>query len=496
MTKSINISKSSFTRGLQCHKSLYLKKHYPNLEDPISESQQAIFDGGSNVGVLAQQLFPEGADLGDYIPGNFPKAFSETARLLNEENTIIYEAGFKHENLLCFMDILTKEGDSYNAYEVKGSTSVKDVYLWDTAFQYYVITNNGIELEDISVVFLNTAYVKNGDIDVQQLFTIESVKDRILELQPQVKQHVKEMNAMLGDNSIPNINISPHCSNPYGCSFTGHCWQHVPENSVFSYKGIKGDTKWELFNSDIVTVEDIPDSYKLNNTEQLVVSSAKNKTSHINKDIITSFIANLNYPLYFMDFETLFMVSLPIYDKTSPLQQIPFQYSLHIKKSKDSNIEHMEFLAEAARDIDPRIEFIENLIKVIGTEGDILVYNATMENGRLREIKELLPQYSGQIDNMINRVVDLMSIFRSRHYYTNDMKGSYSIKKVLPALVPELSYEGLDIADGGLASLSFMKLFDEKDTEIIKKTRKDLLKYCELDTLAMVEILNTLNELD
>lgn len=493
MKKKLNISKSSFTRGLQCNKSLYLKKHHPNLEDPISEAQQAVFDGGTNVGILATQLFPGGIDLDKYIPSDFPQAFSETNRLLKEESAIVYEAGFKHENLLCFMDILTKEGDTYKAYEVKGSTSVKDIYLWDTAFQYYVITNNGIELEDISVVFLNTSYVKNGAIDVNQLFTIESVKERILELQPKVKQHIKQMNAMLSNSVIPSIDIGPHCSDPYDCSFCGHCWKHVPDNSVFSYKGIKGNTKWELFNSDITTVEAIPDNYPLNNTEQLVVSSLKNKSSYIDKDAITSFVEELNYPFYFLDFETLFRVSIPIYDNSSPFQQIPFQYSLHVQKSNGSDVEHFEFLAEATKDIDPRISFIENLINVIGTTGDIVTYNESFEKGRLLEIKSCFPQYSTEIDSMISRVIDLMKPFRSRHYYTPDMKGSYSIKKLLPALIPNLTYEGMDIADGGAASAAFMKLYDESNPEIIKKTREDLLNYCELDTMAMVEILQVLN---
>jgi hypothetical protein len=490
----MNLSKSAFIRGLQCHKSLYLKKFHPELEDEISESQQAIFDGGTNVGLLAQQLFPGGIDLGRYIPSDFDKAYRETDRLIAEKQDVIYEAGFKYENLTCFMDILTKKDDKYYAYEVKGSTEVKDVYLWDTAFQYHVITSSGIELEDISVVYLNTDYVRNGELDIPQLFTVESVKDRILPLLPKVKEHAKQMKLMLSHPASPDIKISPHCSDPYGCSFTGHCWKDVPDNSIFSYKGIKGITKWELFNSDILLVEDIPDNYTLNNTEQLVVSSTKNNASYVNAEAIKSFVSGLNYPLYFLDFETLFMVSVPIYNHSRPFQQIPFQYSLHIKKSNDSNVEHLEFLADATKGIDPRIGFIENLIQVIGTAGDIIVYNATFEKGRLQEIKALFPQYTVQIDNMSNRIVDLMSPFRSRYYYTPDMKGSYSIKKVLPALVPKLSYEGMAIADGGAASTSFMRLFEESDPAIINQTRKDLLKYCELDTLAMVEILKVLKE--
>jgi hypothetical protein len=194
------------------------------------------------------------------------------------------------------MDILTKKGGKYNAYEVKGSSGVKDTHIWDTAFQYHVITSSGIELEDISVVHFNKSYVRNGEVDIQQLFTIQSVKDRVLPLLPKVKEYLKQMNIMLGSKTIPNIKISPHCGSPYGCCFASHCWKDVPDNSIFSYKGLKGKTKWELFNSDIVTVENIPDNYKLNNTEQLVVSSIKNNQSYINNEAVNSFVSNLNYP--------------------------------------------------------------------------------------------------------------------------------------------------------------------------------------------------------
>jgi hypothetical protein len=303
------------------------------------------------------------------------------------------------------------------------------------------------------------------------------------------------MNAMLTNPEIPVIDIGPHCSDPYGCGFIGHCWKHLPENSIFSYKGLKAKTQWDLYNQSIYLVENIPDNRPLNQLEQLVVYTQKNQTSHINQEAIHSFVSNLNYPLYFLDFETLFMVSIPIYDNSSPFQQIPFQYSLHIKNDPDEKVEHKQFLAEADRTVDPRIAFIERLIDDLGTHGDIIVFNATFEKGRLKEIRNMLPQYSKQIDNFLNRVIDLMNPFRSRHYYTHNMKGSYSIKKVLPALIPQLSYDGMDIADGGAASNAFMSLLDETDPETILKTRHNLLKYCELDTFAMVRILDVLESI-
>jgi hypothetical protein len=490
---TIHLSKSAFTRGLQCHKSLYLKKHHPELEDPVSEAQQAVFSGGTRVGLLAQQLFPGGIDLGDFIPDNFQKAFSETELLLSRDQVVIYEAGFKTDNLLCFIDILTKKDGRYQAYEVKGSSSVKDIYLWDTAFQYHVMTSAGIVPEDIFVIYLNTSYVKQGELDVKQLFTIESVKDRILPLIPQVKEQVRLMNAMLANVTPPAIDIGPHCSTPYGCSFTGHCWKHLPKDSLFSYKGLKSQTQWSLYKQGVYKVEDIPETLPLNRQEQLVVYTQKNQTTHINREAIRNFLSNLNYPLYFLDFETLFMVSIPIYDNSSPFQQIPFQYSLHIKNEPHAEVVHKQFLAQADPYVDPREAFIRQLIDELGTSGDILVYNATFEKGRLKEIQRQMPQFATAIDPILRRVVDLMKPFQSRHYYTPEMKGSFSIKKVLPALVPGLSYEGMDIADGGAASQAFMSLFDETDAQTITKTRNDLLKYCGLDTWAMVEIVRKLN---
>lgn len=484
------ISKSAFIKGLQCHKALYLKKYKTELEDPITESQQAIFDKGISNGVLAQSLFPGGTDLGEYIPSNFNKVFSETPSLLKGE-TPIYEAGFNDDGLMCFMDILSKNNGKWSAYEVKGSTSVKDTYLWDTAFQYYVITSSGVELEDISIVYINNQYVRVGDVNIEELFTIESVKERILPLIPKVKAHIKLMKAMLAAKNIPDIDINPLCFDPYTCSFWGHCWKNIPDYSVFNVSRLKQDKKFELYNNDIILVNDIPDEFALSHNQQLQVSCEKSGESIIDKDEIKTFVDSLNYPLYFLDFET-FNPSVPKFDYSKPFQQIVFQYSLHILEKPDGELVHKEFLAETNGD--PRLAMIEQLIKDLDTNGDIIVFNMGFETGRLNEIGRDFPKYKNAIDNINNRVVDLMIPFSKKHYYTPEMKGSYSIKKVLPAIVPKYSYADLNISEGMAASLAFEELYNEKDKDRVGVIRKDLLAYCKLDTLAMVEILNVLRE--
>ena len=485
--KQYNLSKSAFIKGLQCHKALYLKKHHPELEDEVSKAQQAVFDTGHSIGHLAKQLFPGGTDLGEYIPDQLQIVFDRTKDLVKEKQ-IIYEAGFTFDNNLCFSDIVVPAGNKWRIYEVKASTSVKDVYLWDAAFQYYLITNSGLTIEDIFIVHVNNQYERIGDLDVNQLFTIQSVREQVLTMQSDVKKNLDEMKKMLASEKAPAIDIGPHCTDPYPCSFMGYCWQHIPEYSVFDISGLYAEKKFDLYRKGILKITDVPDSFGLSNNQRLQVDSEKNGSRKINQTVIRNFLNRLNYPLYFLDFETM-NPAVPLFDHSRPYQQIPFQYSLHIQEKPGSKIDHKEFLAVANGD--PRKLFIEQLIKDLGKKGDIIVYSS-FEKSRLNNIATDFPEYAPDIEKIIKRIVDLMTIFSGKHYYTPEMRGSYSIKQVLPALVPGFSYAGLNIADGGTASNTFESLYYEKDQAIIDKTRADLLAYCKMDTLAMVEILRVL----
>ncbi len=483
-----NLSKSAFTKGLQCHKALYLKKHHPEFEDKVSDAQQAIFNTGHNVGHLATELFPGGVDLGAFIPDQIAKVFDETKKLV-EQKQIIYEAGFSFDNNLCFSDIVVPKGNKWLIYEVKASTSVKDVYLWDAAFQYYLITQSGLEVEDISIVHINNQYERIGELDIKQLFTIESVLDRVISMQAEIVKNISEQNGMLRQTNIPTIDIGPHCFDPYSCSFLGYCWKHIPDYSVFNISRLHAGKKFDLYRQGILEITDIPDDFGLSHSQRLQVEGEKNGVEIINKGAVQDFVRALNYPLAYLDFET-FNPSVPMFDHSKPYQMITFQYSLHIQDSLESKIVHKEFLADTNGD--PRIPFIEQLIKDLGKTGDILVYNQAFENTRLKEIARDFPVYENAINGILGRVVDLMVLFSRKDYYIPAMKGSYSIKAVLPALVPGFGYDGLDIADGGTASNAFANLYYEKDQKKIAKTRADLLAYCKMDTLAMVEILRVL----
>lgn len=490
MIKKSRLSKSTFIRGLQCEKSLYLYKHHYRLKDPTPPSLQTVFDQGTNIGLLAQDLFPNGADASPENHFKMVESVGKTLKFITQGESIIYEATFLYNDVLAALDILVKDEQGWKAYEVKSSTKVSDTYIKDAAIQYYTITNSGIDLKDISIVHINNQYTKEGELDIHQLFTIESVYDQVLEFLPRVPNEVRRLKNVIESPEIPQIDIGPHCSDPYDCDFKGTCWKHIPDYSVFNISRLNKDKKFDLYNQGVVTLDQIDlGQTDLNPNQVLQVQSEVNGTSHIDIEEIRNFTNGLNYPLYYLDFETI-GPAVPKYNGSRPYQQLVFQYSLHIQENSTSVIEHREYLADPTKD--PRPNFIEQLIKDCGTSGDIIVYNIGFERGKINDLIEVFPQYSTELRGIVNRLKDLMIPFQQKWYYTPEMRGSYSIKYVLPALVPELSYDDLPIKEGGTASNTFLSMvngtFDGDD----KETRRQLLEYCSLDTYAMVKILEKL----
>jgi len=491
MSKS-RLSKSTFIRGLQCEKSLYLYKHHYRLKDPTPSSLQAVFDQGTNIGLLAQKIFPNGADASPENHFKMVESVGKTLNFISKGESIIYEATFQYNNVLAALDILVKDEEGWKAYEVKSSTKVSETYIKDASIQYYTITNSGIDLKDISIVHINNQYTKDGELDIHQLFTIESVYDQVLEFLPRIPNEVRRLKNVIESPEPPNVDIGNHCSDPYDCDFKGTCWKHIPDYSVFNISRLKKDKKFDLYNQGVITLDQIDLGYTdLNPNQVLQVQSEVDGTTHIDIEEIRKFTNGLSYPLYFLDFETI-GPAVPKYNGSRPYQQLVFQYSLHIQETLTSEIEHREYLADPSQD--PRIGFIEQLISDCGTSGDILVYNIGFERGKLNDLIEVFPEYSNELRGIVNRLKDLMIPFQQKWYYTPEMKGSYSIKYVLPALVPELSYNDLEIKEGGTASNTFLSMVNGTFAGDVEETRNQLLEYCKLDTFAMVKILEKLRQ--
>jgi hypothetical protein len=486
------LSKSTFIRGLQCEKSLYLYKHHFRLKDPTPSALQAVFDQGTDIGILAQELFPNGVDASPENHFKMVESIGKTLDFIHKGETIIYEATFLYDDVLAALDILVKDHEGWKAYEVKSSTKVSDTYVKDAAIQYYTIVNSGIDLKDIFIVHINNQYVRNGELNVTELFTIKSVYNQVLEFLPRIPNEVRRLKSVIESPEIPQKDIGPHCSVPYDCDFKGTCWKHIPDYSVFNISILNKSKQFDLYHQGVITLDQIDlNNTSFNSNQILQVQSEVDGTTHIDKDQIRNFTNELSYPLYFLDFETM-GPAVPKYNGSRPYQQLVFQYSLHIQETSNSEVIHKEYLADPTED--PRIGFIDQLIQDCGTSGDILVYNIGFERGKLNDLIEVFPKYSNELGGVVNRLKDLMIPFQQKWYYTPEMRGSYSIKYVLPALVPELSYNDLDIKEGGTASNTFLSMVNGTFEGDVEETRRQLLEYCKLDTFAMVKILEKLRQ--
>ena len=481
------LSKSTFIKGVQCEKALYLHKFNSELADEISQQQEAIFQTGTNVGILAQELFPGGIDASPTDYTKYFESFKYTQQLIDEGAEVIYEAGFCFDYVMCFVDILVKKDGRWHAYEVKSSTKVSETHIIDASLQYYIMKNSGLELADISIIHIDNNYVRDGALDLDQLFHSVSVVNQAENNNDYVKNKLLDLHTTLSKDSVPNIDIGTHCSYPYDCNFKSHCWKHIPEYSIFDLSRLNKKIKWRLYNGRYIEIKDLPTDTKLSDNQKIEIDSYINQKEIINKSKIREFVKSLSNNIYHLDFET-YQSAVPPFNGLKPYQQIPFQYSAHYENN--GTIEHCEFLADPSKD--SREAFAKALINDMNKEGDILVYNIGFERGRLNELIRILPKYQAQLEAIIDRMKDLMIPFKEKWYYVPAMKGSYSIKYVLPALVPSLSYDNLEINNGSSASSTYANLHTLSNLDQINQTRKNLLEYCKLDTFAMVKILEVL----
>ncbi len=483
------LSKSQFLRGLQCRKSLWLYRNRPDLRTQPDEAQQAIFETGTNAGILARNLFPNGSAV-EYEGSTFDEKIARTRELINAGVDTIYEATFSYDDVLVMVDILHRGIRGWELYEVKSSTEVKDVHVNDVAVQYYVLTASGLGVAKAALVHINNQYVRHGNIDIHALFTIAELISEAEERKDTVSQDLRNMQAMLRYD-CPSVDIGSHCSEPYECDFTAHCWAHIPKPSVFDLARLTSNKKFELYYKGVCSFKEIQEDCALNSNQWMQIKAELDKTEFIDKVGIIGFLNLLRYPLYFLDFET-FQSAVPMFDGTRPYQLIPFQYSLHCLENKGAECKHYEFLGQQGND--PRESLVQRLVADIPVDACVLAYNMTFEKMVLKNLANRFPIHATRLMNIHDNMLDLMSPFRSKYYYTKEMQGSYSIKYVLPALIPGQCYDGMTICNGGEAMNAYASLHLVKDEAEVARIRKALLEYCKLDTMAMVMLLNKLRD--
>ena len=480
-----NLSKSRYLNGMQCPRLLWVAVNDAGRLPPVDAATQQAFDQGHYVEELAHRLYPAGLNL---YSDNLSENLRETKASLPLRQPL-FEAGFSVNRLYCRVDILNPVGaDDWDIIEVKSTTEIRDEHLHDVAFQQYCCKLAGLSVAHCRIMYLNKDYVKQGEIDPQQLFISEDVTDRLEVFSSGIEERIADMLVSISSEDCPESAIGQRCNSPYPCLLQEECWAHLPEHHVMTlYYGKKlGE---ELLGKGILHIGDIPQDVALNFRQQIQKECVVCGKEHINRREIRKFLEGLVYPLYFMDFET-FTTAVPIYDGTHPYQNIPFQFSVHAVQRPGAAPQHLSYLAEGKDD--PRPAFLAALKEAIGPQGTVLVYYEPFERSRLKELAEAFPKYRKWIDGILARTVDLITPFKDFSYYHPSQKGSASIKKVMPALT-DLSYDEMAIAEGEMASLKYMEAtFKDISAEERQKIHADLLAYCEQDTGGMVRIVEKL----
>ncbi len=487
------LSKSLYVRGLQCPKSLWLKKYKRDVLD--QNTDPAIFETGNMVGELACELFGGGKRI-KFDSSSFDKKIAQTENFIKNGEKAIYEATFCFDEILVMVDILQVVDGKLIINEVKSSTNLDSVYIDDASIQYYVISSLGYEVEHVNVIHINKQYIRGEKLELDKLFTVNDVTDQILSMQSDVAKNIKKLKETINDDVEPNLDIGVHCFKPYECDGMNYCWckqRKIPDGtSVFNIAKINKKKATELYQNGIVNIADIKDIDAFNANQQIQIKAQISGEEFVDKAGIREFLDTLSYPLYHLDFET-FQQVVPQFVGLRPYEQIPFQFSIH-KDDGKGNLEHFEFLAEPGTD--SRYELALNLIKFIPQDACVLAYHASFEKGVIQNLAASFPQFSSHLMSIHSNIKDLEIPFAKKFYYHPKMHGSSSIKKVLPAIVPSFkdAYTNLNlIHNGGEAMSEYAKLKGKTrgEQDVI---RKALLAYCKLDTLAMVKVLEKLRE--
>lgn len=481
------LSKSRFQTGLQCPKALWLTCNARELADDIGEHQQHIFDTGTAVGELARTAFAGGV-LVEQDHTQSAEALEATATLFADPPAAVFEAALQHGGVFVRPDVLARADDGqWDLYEVKSSTRVKPEHITDLAVQLWVLEGAGLRIRRAFLMHLDNTYTyEGGEHDVSTLFTAQDITADVRAWLPEVPRLVEEQLTMVAGPE-PDVFIGKHCDAPHTCAFHGYCHAHMPPRPVTALPRASSDLIRSLLQSDILAIEDVPlDHPGLPAPQRELCELVRSGVPHIDGDVSAS-LATLESPIHFLDFETI-MTALPLFPGTRPWQQVPFQWSDHVLLA-DGTLEHHEFVHEGTDD--PRPAFLSTLLDALGDTGSIVVYSP-FESSRLAELARAYPAQADRIAGVHARLFDLLQTVK-RHVHHPDCLGSASIKAVLPALVPELSYKDLEIGEGGTASLRYLQTvtgaMSEADTA---RTFAALREYCGLDTLAMVRIFEVL----
>ncbi len=482
------ITKRQYLLNKECKKELWLSHHKNDEATPISDFQKLLSEESRKVKALAKQYFPKTFDCST-MSG---RSADITKRALDDGHSILMNAFFQKNDLCCEVDLLTKENDEYSIYEVKAAKEWKKEFLSEAIFAKHVLSLCGMNIKRVYAMYINKNYVRNGDIDVHDFFTVKDITNEVDEIpNGQITREIDEMRNVLAKTNEISVPFAKTCKE---CQFHDYCTRNLPKDNITTINNIDSGKAYSLINQGIITVGNYLNQgcvfSKLRQKVQADCIVSGRKTPIYDVKEIQGFLNKIFYPVCFLDFETM-NEAIPPFNNAHPFEMIPFQYSLFVKMSEDTKLYYKEYLGDK---LDCAYDLAKRLIEDIPENATIIAYHSSTEKGIITKLAEKYPDLHDELTKRTKHIVDLLDPFKEGYYYHPKQGKDNSIKVVMPALCPKMAdaYSKLPcVHKGDQASAMFPKMFMMGEKEY-KETREGMLEYCKLDSLSMVEILKVL----
>ncbi|NVJ61910.1 MAG: DUF2779 domain-containing protein [Gammaproteobacteria bacterium] len=480
------LTKTNFQTGRLCLKRLW-NEFNGNWVRKLSANDEKNSIEGERFNLAVRDYFEGGVFIG-WTDGSAEQAARKTQELLNQDQIVLFEAAFIHENLLCFADVVIKNKSELTLIEAKSSNKPKVTskdnfdHIYDAAFQNYVMSQSGFKPTSIQLLHAN------GDCvwpDKKNLFCFKDISEEVFKRQNEIEVAIENQLSVLDYDSSPRVSKGLFCKKPSdkACPHIEQCWDKPTKETIYDLPRINEDKINLLEHNDVHLIKDIPTSVQLTKGQNRIVETIKNRKEEYDLSCVKDKLSHLNYPIHFFDFET-YNASVPIWNNCRPWQQVPFQYSLHIVES-NGDISHFEYLSSDLQD--PRIPLIEAMQQHFKPTGSIVVYYQPFEKSRIEELARDFPDYSDFLESLNVRLWDQYEVFK-QCFTDYRLALSQSIKVVLPTFVPELSYQNIKVQKGDQAQLAWRKMIEMSDGRVKDKKINELKDYCKLDTLAMLKL--------
>ena len=489
------ISKSEYMLYLKHPAWLWIKKHEKRLLPPIDEALQARFDEGHAFEPFVESLYPNLIRLGFNNYSEYLEMPDKTAEAWDNGAQVVSQGRYETGSITCISDIISKEDDGYVLTEIKSSSSAKKEHALDLAFQKIVLEGAGYPIKKCEVAHVNSSYVRNGEINPSELTAFTDITEEVESLIEGTQSRIEQAIRVAESYDMPDPAPERAKLKSYEdwLGVRKKMQPPLPEDSIHFLPSMDAERATQLIKAGISTVDQIKDITVLKPSTRKYLAAKADGQRIVERDKLNGFLSEISYPIYYFDYEASQSL-LPPWDGTHPYQQVPFQYSLHILREPNGEVEHLEYLHKDR--LNPMPSLIESLKANVGSEGSILVWYESYEKSRNNEMAEIYPEAADFLNAFNDRIIDLMKPFSQGMVRDEAFLGSSSIKKVLPALIPDLNYNDLGIQEGEAAARKWKEVtLGEVSEPEREKVYSDLIEYCKLDTLAMLEIYKKLVKL-